>query len=45
VALQVSLDEAKAASLPKEHFNMGDWHVPPERRVHSAKADRSAVRY
>jgi len=24
---------------------MGDWHVPPERRVHSAKADRSAVRY
>jgi len=41
----VSLDEARAASLPKEHFSMGEWYVPAERRINSAKSKGDALRF
>jgi hypothetical protein len=34
----VSLEEVRTMSLPKEHFSMGEWHVPAERRITTAKS-------
>ena len=34
----VSLEEVRTMSLPKEHFSTGEWHVPAERRITTAKS-------